>query len=191
MSVNTVDATIDLTRSALVLIDLQNGIVGMPTAPLSGEEVVTNARRLADHFRDYGAPVVLLSLCFPEPVPGRVRPDVVLPLPESKPEGWEELVPGLGQHPNDVRLTKRGWGAFLGTDLDVTLRACNVSTIVIGGIATNLGVESTAREAMGLGYDVVVASDAVTSLSDAHHEFSIQHILPMVGRVRSTQEIIG
>ncbi|MGO9757626.1 MAG: isochorismatase family protein, partial [Roseiarcus sp.] len=90
-----------------------------------------------------------------------------------------------------IVITKRQWGAFYGTELDLQLRRRGIGTVVLAGVATNFGVESTAREAWQHNYAVVVAEDAVTSLSEELHRFSIDKILPRIARVRSTAEIVG
>ena len=87
-------------------------------------------------------------------------------------------------------MTKRQWGAFYGTDLEQHLRRRGIRTIVIGGIATNIGVESTARAAFDQGYEVVFAEDAMSSLSAEVHEFPIKNIFPLMGRVRSVEQIV-
>jgi nicotinamidase-related amidase len=181
---------IDSKKTALVLIDMQKGIMGMPLAPLSGDQIILSARALADHFRRLRAPVVLVNLAFPTE-PSKSKTDVVLPMPPAMPNGWDELADGLEIQTSDIRLTKRGWGAFSSTDLDRKLKGLGVDTIVIGGVATNFGVEATAREAAALQYDVVFASDAVTTLSQQHQDFALQNIFPLIGRVRSSAEIIG
>lgn len=183
--------SIALDDAALVLIDLQNGVVGMPTAPRSGAEVVSASSTLAGHFRKQGLPVALVTVAFPSGGADRIAPDLVMPLPDSMPPGFDELVDGLDAQPEDLRITKQGWGAFLGTELDAALKAKSVKTVVVAGIATNFGVESTAREAASLGYNVVVAEDATSSVSSQHHEFSVQQVLPMIARVRTVDELIG
>jgi nicotinamidase-related amidase len=101
------------------------------------------------------------------------------------------LVPDAGRQAGDVLITKRQWGAFGGTDLEQQLRQRGIRTIVLGGIATNYGVESTARAAVGLGFELVVVEDATTSLSEALHRFPYEHIFPRIGRVRTTAEVIA
>ncbi len=173
------------SRTALVLVDLQKGIVGMPVEPRSGEAVANAGMSLAARFRAVGAPVVLVNVS--------VSPDGgdVLKAPvdhsHAPPEGgfpkdWAELVDGLAQ-PSDVRITKRQWGAFYGTELDLQLRRRGVTTVVIAGIATNLGVESTARAAHEHGYAVVLVEDATAGLSTDDHRFAFERIFPLLGRV--------
>ena len=181
--------TLDPSRTALVLLDLQNGVVTMPTAPLSGEQVVAAATTLSARFRDLGAPVVTVSVAYPS---GDGPPvDAPVPaMPEVMPPGWDEIVDGLADPDTDIRIRKPGWGAFASTDLADVLRERGVDTIVVAGIATNFGVEQTAREAVGCGFAVLVASDATSSVSAEHHEFALTAILPMIGRVRTVDELV-
>lgn len=101
-----------------------------------------------------------------------------------------EFVPEAGVQPSDVVVEKRQWGAFYGTALDQLLRRRGIKTIVIGGIATNIGVESTAREGFDRGYQMVFAEDAMASISAEAHEFAVKTIFPLMGRVRSVDEIV-
>ena len=180
---------INSKTTALVLIDLQKGMLRMPLAPLSADQVVTSARALGDYFRRLGAPVVLVNLGFPG-THDKPQVDFAMSMPQVMPPGWDELGDGLG-HAEDMRITKRGWSAFLSTDLDQRLKARGIDTIVIGGIATNFGVEATARDAVGLNYNVIFAKDAMTTLSPQHQDFALGHIFPLIGRVRSSADIIG
>src|SRR5580704_13201780 len=137
------------TTAALIVIDLQKGIVGLPTVHPAGE-IVGRAARLARAFRERGLPVVLVNVT--GAAPGRT--DAGLPK-FSLPADLTELVPELGRHPSDHLVTKKRWGAFLGTSLDDYLRQRGVTQIVLVGVATSIGVESTARSAYDLGYNVV------------------------------------
>jgi nicotinamidase-related amidase len=180
---------LDPSSTALVLIDLQNGILGMPLAPHSGHEVLARSRDLAGRFRAAGAPVVLVHVAFAEDfadVPGQ---NVDQPMPQGRrPADWTALTDGLAG-PKDIIITKRQWGAFYGTELDLQLRRRGVKTIVLGGIATNFGVESTARQAWEYGYDLVIAEDACTSRSTELHDMAIRHIFPRIARVLTCANI--
>jgi nicotinamidase-related amidase len=101
-----------------------------------------------------------------------------------------QLVPESGYQNGDVFITKLQWGAFSGTELDQQLRRRGIRTIVLGGIATNFGVESTARAAFDRGYDLIFAEDAMTSLSEEAHAFPVRNIFPRMGRVRKTNEVL-
>ncbi len=176
--------TLDPT-SALVLIDLQAGIVAGPKAhPV--ETVIANAARLAAAFRDRGQTVVLVNVA--GGAPGRVeqaRP------PGPRPEGFDELVPELEAAPGDLRVTKRRWGAFSEPSLDRELRALGVTQIVLGGIATSIGVESTARQAHELGYNVTLVIDAMTDFSLEAHDHAVERIFPRIGERVVTDTVIG
>jgi nicotinamidase-related amidase len=179
-------------RTALVLIDLQKGIVSMPLAPRTGEEVVEKAKALAARFRAAGAPVMLVHVGWA--ADGADRPPRNVDRPAPMPPGglppeWTDLVEGLAQD-GDVRIRKRQWGAFTGTDLDLQLRRRGIATIVLAGIATNFGVESTARHGWELGYDLVVAEDATTSRAAELHDFAIANILPQIARIRCSDELV-
>jgi nicotinamidase-related amidase len=175
--------------TALVLIDLQKWIIRFPVEPHSSNVVVENALVLVNQFRELNAPVFLVRVAFPSgPAALNLITDAPSPLPATEPEGWYELA--VEPQANDILILKRQWGAFCGTELDLQLRRRHVDTIVIGGIATNFGVESTARSAYELGYQLVLAEDAMTSLSKTSHDFAIQNIFPRLGRVRTTVEIV-
>ena len=183
--------TLSAPTTALILIDLQNGIVGYPLAPYAGEAVVAQGKQLARRFRAAGAPVVLVNVAFSADFGDALRSPVDQPPqapPGGFPEGWSYLVDGLAE-PHDLRVTKRQWGAFYGTELDLQLRRRGVTTVVVAGIATNMGVESTARAAHEHGYAVVLVEDATTSLSTEMHAFAFDKIFPLLGRVAKVAEI--
>jgi nicotinamidase-related amidase len=180
MAVTTLDA-----RTALVLIDLQAGIVAMQTAhPTS--EVVRRAALLAETFRAHELPVVLVHV---EGVAqGRSEEGLRI---TSFPPGWTEFVPELGRQAGDIVVSKRTWGAFTGTDLEAKLRAAGVTQIVLAGVATSAGVESTARHAHELGFHVTFAVDAMTDRSEEAHANSVSRIFPRIGETGTTEDIIG
>ena len=186
--------SIDPLASALVLIDLQRGIVGRPIEPRSGADVVAKSVRLADRFRALGATVVLVRVAFlpdykdflnlPADNSGGLNPN-------SLPPDWADLVPEVGPKPGDIVITKRQWGAFYGTEMDLQLRRRGVRTVVLAGISTNIGVESTARSAYEHGYAQVFVEDAMASFSKEAHEFTVKNIFPRMGNVRSTEEVLS
>src|ERR1700684_2271436 len=180
----------DPRTTALVLIDLQKGIVGMPLVPHSGDAVLAKSRELAERFRAAGAPVVLVHVGFSEDFADAPSQNVDQPTQrrQAMPADWTEFAEGLAK-PKDILILKRQWGAFYGTDLDLQLRRRGVTTVVIGGIATNMGVESTARTAHEHGYAVVLAEDAATTFSAEMHAFAFEHIFPHLGRVAKADEI--
>lgn len=183
---------LDPKSTALLLIDLQNGIVGMPTAPLPAEQVISNARKLVEAFHRLEAQVILVRVAGALDGKDMLHPDADEPMVRSgpRPDGWSEIVPDLSPQGNDLVITKRQWGAFYGTELDLELRRRGISTIVLGGISTNYGVESTARDAYERGYRLVFAGDAMAARETEDHEFAIRRIFPRIGRIRSTEQII-
>ncbi len=182
---------LDSAASALVLIDLQRGIVGMPVAPLDGAAVVRNAVRLLETFRAAGALVVLVRVSFSADGGDMLsQPRDVTWSAANRPPGWDELIPELGATDRDLVITKRQWGAFYGTPLDMQLRRRGIRSIVIGGISTNMGVESTARDAFERGYHLVFVEDAMAATSAEAHRFACEQIFPRIGQVRSTDEVV-
>ena len=177
-------------KTALVLIDLQNAVVGMNTAPYTAAQVVANSKKLAEAFRAAGAPVVYV----------RVDLNGFLKLPVDQPFDMgdkpipavaAEIAPAAGFQPGDLLVTKRHWGAFAGTDLEQQLKARGVDTVVLTGISTNAGVESTARQGTGLGFAFVVVEDACSGQDGEEHRFAFEKTFPRLARVRVTDEVIA
>ncbi|MGA8038191.1 MAG: isochorismatase family protein [Candidatus Acidiferrales bacterium] len=160
---------------ALVIIDLQKGIVGLPTVhAVAG--VLQNAAALARTFRQHNLPVVLVNVA--GRAPGRTDAG---PFKFTFPPDWTDLAPELNQQPTDHLVTKHRVGAFLGTDLDAYLRSRKVTQIVLTGVSTSSGVEATARSAYDLGYHVVFATDAMTDMSADMHDHSVEKAFPKLG----------
>ena len=180
----------DRKSTALVVIDLQKGIVARDTKPHSSGSVVENAVRLVERFRALGMPVFLVHVDFSRGLPLQVTSDSQTVRGEI-PADWSLFVPELNVTENDLVITKRQWGAFYGTDLDQQLRRRHINTIVLAGIATTYGVESTARFAYEYGYNQVFAEDAITDMSEEAHRISVEYVLKRIGRVRSTEEILS
>src|ERR1700761_3746044 len=175
--------TID-DRSALIVVDLQKGIVNLPTIhPISG--VIERSCALIDAFRQHGLPVVLVNVAGGGPRgPEQPRRHATFP------EGFTDLIPELDKQPGDIVVTKRTWGAFPSTDLENQLKAKAVTQVVVVGVATGTGVESTARQAYEQGFNVTLAIDAMTDTRPEAHEYSISHVFPRLGETGTTQEII-
>jgi nicotinamidase-related amidase len=184
---------LDPRRTAIVVIDLQKGIVGFPGNPHSAQSVIANTLSLLDAARSAGAQPILVHV-------GRsadggdglqVASDEPMRAAGSLPPDWSELIPELNRQPNDIVILKRQWGAFYGTDIELQLRRRDLNTIVLCGIATAFGVESTARDAYERGFEQVFAEDAMTSRTAESHANSIANIFPRMGRVRRTAEIVA
>ena len=179
MPLTTLDAT-----PALVVIDLQKGIVGMQTAHPTGE-IIGRTAQLAGAFRQRGLPVVLVNLT--AAAPGRTddqRPNF------SPPAGWSDLVPELEQRPDDHLVSKQRVGAFIGTPLDEILRQRGVTQLFVTGVATSMGVESTVRSAHDHGYNVVVVVDAITDRDLDAHRHSVEKVFPRMAETDTTDNIL-
>jgi nicotinamidase-related amidase len=169
---------------ALIVIDLQKGITGLPTLHPTGE-IIGRAALLARAFREQGLPVVLVNVT--GAAPGRTDAG---PLKFSFPDDWTEFVPELEQQPGDHIVTKQRWGAFIGTTMDDYLRGRGVTQIVLTGISTSGGVESTARSAYDYGYNVALVVDAMTDLDADTHRHSVEKIFPRLGETDTTGRVL-
>jgi nicotinamidase-related amidase len=172
------------TIAALVVIDLQKGIVVMPTVHAISE-IAGRSAQLARAFRERGLPVVLVNVT--AAAPGRTDAG---PRKFSFPPDWTELVPELEQHPDDRLVSKQRVGAFIGTSLDDYLRQRGVTQIFLTGVATSLGVESTARSAYDYGYNVVLVVDAMTDRDADAHRHSVEKIFPRLGETATTDDVL-
>ncbi|MFE2165327.1 isochorismatase family protein [Streptomyces sp. NPDC059447] len=161
--------------TALVLVDLMPRIIALPVAPHSGEAVAARCALLAEAFRAEGRPVVLVRV---------ERPNVAEQPPGSG------LVEGLAR-PGDIEIVKRTVGAFHATGLDEELRARGVDRLVLAGLVTTMGVESTARAASDHGYEVEFVEDAMSAFAADEHEFAVRRIFPRFGEVRTTASYTG
>jgi nicotinamidase-related amidase len=181
MPVTALDPT-----TALVVIDLQAGVAAAPTiAPMP--EIVGRSRTLIDAFRARGLPVVLVTV--DAQPPGRTetpRHDL-----SAYPAGWTELLPELAAQPDDILITKHTRSAFPHTALQDELERRGVTQIVLAGIATSGGVESTGRDAHELGFHVTFATDAMTDTRADHHRHALEEVFPRIGERGTTDEILA
>jgi nicotinamidase-related amidase len=174
-------------KPALVVIDLQKGLMAVPTVhPL--EQVVDRAARLASAFRRHQHPVVLVNAI--GRAPGRTEADQARRSDVAPSPDWGDLVDEMDAQPDDFRVTKLRWGAFYNTSLDAYLQERGVTQVVLAGIATSAGVESTARAAHEHGYHVVLAVDAMTDRDAAAHANSVERIFPKLGETATAAEIL-
>ena len=184
--------SIEVSKTAIVVIDLQKGIVGRQVAPHTSEVVIRNAATLVDTFREKGMPVFLVRVTPSPDGKDALHPttDVTMPM-QTLPPDFADIVPELAPKPTDFVITKHQWGAFYGTELDLQLRRRGIDTIVLCGISTNIGVESTARFAYEYGYHQIFAEDAMAALSEEEHAHTITKIFPRIGLVRKTEDIVA
>lgn len=183
---------LDPQSTALVAIDLQNGIVAMNTQPHASTDVVSRTAAIATKLRSRGGTIVWVRVT--NAADGR---DALAPITDApaaavvRPPEWATLVVGLGQQDSDIVVTKRQWGAFYGTELDLQLRRRGITTIILTGIATHVGVESTARDAFERGYQQVFVEDATSSPSASAHAHCFSAVFPRMGRVRKTGDVLA
>jgi len=163
-------------RTALIVIDLMPRIVEQDMGPHKGADIVARASRLATAFREASGTVVLVRVD---------RPNVTEQPPGSG------FVPEMQPQPGDIAIVKNTIGAFYGTGLAERLRARGVDTVVMTGIATTMGVESTARAASDHGFKVVFASDAMSGMTTAEHDHALTVVLPRFGAVITTDEVLA
>src|ERR1700742_4411600 len=132
MAISTLDP-----RTALLVVDLQKGIVGLPTVhPIDG--VIQNSVALIEAFRARDLPVVLINV--DGVPPGRSEQSRG---PREFPPGFADLIPELNRQPSDHVVTKRTRGAFTNPGLQQHLRQAGVTQVIVVGVATSSGVEST------------------------------------------------
>jgi len=179
MALTTVD-----TNAALVLIDLQKGIVGLPVAH-DATEIVRKGAELAKAFRSKGLPVVLVNVT--APAPGRTDMGI---RNFNWPENWTDLVPELEVQESDYLISKQRVGAFHGTSLDAILKERGVTQVFLAGVATGSGVESTGRSAFDLGYHVVFVTDAMTDMRAETHQHCVERAFPRLGETTTTVEVV-
>jgi nicotinamidase-related amidase len=184
------DLVIDKNKTALVVIDLQKGVAASPTRPYPALDVIRNAQKLVNAFRKDKMPVFLVHVDVTKETGLRVVSDEAFPRSSAMPPDWSEFVPEIAPTPSDIVITKRQWGAFYGTDLELQLRRRGIDTIVLSGISTDYGVESTARFAYEYGFQQIFAEDAMASRSDEQHNVAVNFIFKRIGRVRKTDEIL-
>jgi nicotinamidase-related amidase len=179
---------LDAKTTALVLIDLQKGVLAMPVLPHPAATIYERSLQFAPRFRAAGGLVVWVRVSFASDLGDAPRAKVDQPSNYGAlPPGWDEFPHPL--QPTDVAVTKHQWGAFYGTDLDLQLRRRGVRTIVLGGIATSIGVESTARDAWEHGYELVICEDLCADLKAEAHASSFQHIFPRLSRIATSDAI--
>src|ERR1700744_6567616 len=186
-------------NTALVVIDLQDGIVKLNTAH-PGAAIVQQSARLVAAFRKAGLPIVIVNVVPFGAPSGKVRTQAPgMPKDEAAQKqareameaaGFFTIVPELGSKPEDIHVTKKTWNAFYDTDLEKELKDRGVTNIVLCGIATSIGVEGTARAAYERGFNLSFAEDAMTDMVASAHENSLNVIFPRLGEVGTTDSVI-
>lgn len=177
-------------NTALVLIDLQNAIVKIPSStPM--DVILAKAAKLVTAFRKAALPIVIVTVDPRRAGESVIRRDAKSPSFSALPDEALAIVPELKTESDDIFITKHTWGAFHETNLDDELKKRGVTGIVLAGVATSRGVESTARAASERGYNIAFAQDAMADIVDGAHENSLKVIFPRLGEVDDTDAIIG
>lgn len=176
-------------RLGLIVVDLQDGLVRLPAAhPV--DTIIGTTRRLADGMRASGHVIVWITIDFAADGGDMSRRRTDVPAPPPPTPGFAVLAEGLAPQAGDLHITKRTWNCFHATELELQLRRRGVETVVLAGVATSIGVESTARGAFDRDFDVVLAADAVTDPVAAAHDHSLRYVYPRLGRVRESGAIL-
>lgn len=186
--------TLDPKTTALVLIDVQKGTLGFPLSPHSASDLIATTSTLAQHCRKAGAFLVYVRVAFAADYSDRPQGKTDVPMilpPGGLPADWSDYAPEVAATAPDLWITKRHWSAFHGTELDLQLRRRGITHTIFGGIATNFGVESSARDAWQNNYTVIIAKDACSSVGPDLHPFAVEKTLPRVALVRDSAEIVA
>lgn len=181
------------SKTALVIVDLQKLILSMPLAPYSANELIKQVVGLSQAVKKGGGTLIRVITDFSKDLADAPQSNVDTPFrlpPTGMPIDATEIPASLTAITPDVIIYKRQWSAFYGTDMDLQLRRRGIEKVILAGVATNFGVESTARDAWQHHYQVIVAVDAVSSFSLELHEFSIKNILPRVSKIKNVSEIL-
>lgn len=185
------ELNIDIPKTAIVVIDLQKGIASLPAEPNTSKVVIENTAKILAEVRKNNMPVFLVHV-----TPSPDMKDFLRPVSETSfsmsnfDPSWSEYVPELNVQPTDFLITKHQWGAFYGTELDLQLRRRKIETIILCGISTNIGVESTARFAYEYGFNQIFVEDAMAARSKDEHTLSLKYIFPRLGLIKNTDEVI-
>jgi nicotinamidase-related amidase len=184
---------IDPSKTALLVMDLQEMMRERATAPYSPPQIFDRAAQLLEAFRARNAFIVLVKIGWSADAKDRLLTPCDAPMSSANALTADKLalVPELNTQASDHQLVKRQWGAFYGTDLDLQLRRRCITTLVLSGIATAFVVESTARDAYERGYRQIFAEDAMTSMTAEEHQVATTRIFPRIGHVRSTAQILA
>jgi ureidoacrylate peracid hydrolase len=193
-------ADLDPARTALVVVDMQNGFMVEGVAHAlcrTAVEIVPSVNRLAAAVRRTGGRVVWIRNTYDPTwltMHAKVRPEKVAKRIESMTEGstGHQLYRGLDVQPGDMVVQKYRFSAFLpeSSDLAVRLRAGRYDTVLIAGTVTNVCCESSARDAMMMNFHTVMVSDANAANSDEEHNASLVNFYVTFGDVMEASYLI-
>ncbi len=176
-------------QTALVLIDLQKGIVTRQTAtPI--QDIIQNVAKLIEAFRKKGLPIIFTNVVMGNAPFTKTRKEQNMTQGAVPTPDFSDIIAEVNKQPEDILITKHSWNAFFETALEEELKKRGITGIVIGGVATSIGVEGTARAASERGFNVAFAKDAMTDVSAEAEERSLKYIFPRMGEIDETDKII-
>jgi nicotinamidase-related amidase len=196
-------------KTAVVLIDLQNDIIrgsgpfyGDLAEQVRSKKVVENTIRLTDGARAAGAAIFYITVVRRADYADVVNQATQLTATGKAPPAKQQvslvtgthgaqLVDELKPQPSDYVLVKKRRNAFHATELDFHLRARGIDTIVIGGVATNLGVENTVRDGWDRDYNMVVVPDISVASPAAAHDYCMSSVFPRMARIMTVDEVLA
>jgi gluconolactonase len=193
---------LDPARSALIIQDMQNDVIieggafaesGAPAHAIA-QNAVANVADLAAACRSAGVPVIHVWYIVEEGAPGlKQNAPLFQGVKESNGlvRGSWGAAPADGLEPQagDHVVEKMRMNGFYETRLDILLRGLGAETIVISGAWTNMSIEHTARHGADAGYEVVVASDGTSTISDEWQDAALNYAMNNVGKVATCAEI--
>ncbi|WP_313803817.1 isochorismatase family protein [Sphingobium sp.] len=182
---------IDAKGTALLIVDVQNFTLGIKTEPFPTSVIYENSLRLADACRKAGILVALVRVGHDGAGVPPLRPTTDAPFSGFSLSAQDKEIPSELAAKGDIVVDKYNWGAFYGTSLDTHLRRRAIHTLIVTGLVTNIGVDTTMRQAHERGYDQILVSDAVSAMTVAEHDYTIQVIAPRLSRVRTTMDVIA
>ena len=210
---------VDWKRAALVVIDLQNygcnADVGLPQMlserypeiaryylPRVTETVVPNAARLLEGFRAAGGRVVFtrhgpLLADGSDMIARRRRRDVDALASTGAPALWHrgtfehEVIADLAPAAGELVIDKNTSSVFNSTGLEWLLRNMEIETLVVAGMATDMCVETTARDAADRGFNVIVVEDATATFFEHHHHAALSGFARVFGQVWDTARVLA
>lgn len=189
-------------NAALVLIDLQQGILELAANAHAAQpdkladmsrisQVLDNAAQLIAAFRRKALPIVIVNVNSYGEAWTKTRKDNPLSGTQPPPENYTKIVDELKTSEEDIFITKKTWSAFFNTGLHEELQKRQVTNIVLGGVATSIGVEGTGRDASVLGYNLSFVSDAMSDFTLEAHQHSLTRIFPRIGETGTTDTILA
>lgn len=190
-------------KTALLVVDMQNYFMAdgqLGCCPVA-RDIVPNVNRLAGSMRDAGGHVVWIQNAAPQETLKSWANLHAMYSDENRETRLEGLTTGsdgyalwgeLDVRPQDLRTEKTRYSAFIrgASDIEAQLRDHGVDTIIVTGVATNVCCESTARDAMMLGFRTMMVADANAAPSDAEHNATLASFMLFFGDVQYSEEII-